>query len=767
MNRNICIVHFNTPVLTSHLVKSVNKYVPGARIFIFDNSDEKPFVNTFDNVKMFDNTKGQIINFDKWLEKYPNKKNAGNTPVLNKWASAKHCYSIEKCIELINENFVLLDSDILLTRNIDEFFDDRFIFVGKQEKRPGLPIRLLPYLCFINVEMMKKNNIHYFDEKMMNGLMVTREGNTYDTGAAFVVNTKKFPHKSVDIDKYMKHYIGASWQNRSRITTPENWLNDNKKYWEPVKKDDTKILVSLTSYKERMEILPKVFDCILGQTKKPDKIVLTIFKDDEKYLPDKVKNYFKVKKVELLIADENIKPHLKYFYVMKKYRDYAIITIDDDMIYPKDLVETLYNSYKKNQNVISARRVHRIKKDKSGNILPYDKWEYECKTVKTPSKELFATGVGGVLYPPDILKVNDSYLEDIHKIITADDVYLKYIENKLNISVLWVPNKALMGKEIKTGGTQKKALNKVNVIGKKNDEYIQEFLVKKIKQGIMETFNKHFSHIYCLHHLPSTDKLQALKDEMKRVGINPDDKKFSWSYDYPSRLLGTDKAQLNEYEAIKEAYALKYNRILVIKDGIKFYNDTERLNDLILNMPDSDIVLFDKAINNSAGDGLKYKSHINKNASGKKYDNVVNCPVPFVSSSCYSLDRKGMEKFIDRFEKSNCDIVEILKDNSITASFSTSNVAIQTGKEEVYKRMGIDVSKYGLVQQKPAQIKTKQVSVKHVEKLKTLVHVKKVELKEKKSVVKQSNTQTSALERLRKKRELKKTSNYNRLYDVM
>ena len=69
MNKNVCIIHYNTPVLTAHLVKSINKHTPGTNIFIFDNSDQYPFINSFNNVTGFDNTTRQIINFGQWLKK--------------------------------------------------------------------------------------------------------------------------------------------------------------------------------------------------------------------------------------------------------------------------------------------------------------------------------------------------------------------------------------------------------------------------------------------------------------------------------------------------------------------------------------------------------------------------------------------------------------------------------------------------------------------------------------------------------------------------
>ena len=65
MNKNIVIIHYNTPYLTECLVRSINLFVKDAKIYIFDNSDKDPFTAEFDNVIKLDNTKGQYIDFDK------------------------------------------------------------------------------------------------------------------------------------------------------------------------------------------------------------------------------------------------------------------------------------------------------------------------------------------------------------------------------------------------------------------------------------------------------------------------------------------------------------------------------------------------------------------------------------------------------------------------------------------------------------------------------------------------------------------------------
>lgn len=235
MKKNILIIHYNTPYLTECLVRSINLFVKDAIIYIFDNSNESPFTAKFDNVIVFDNTKSQIIDFDKWLDKYPKKKLSGGK--LNKWGSAKHCYSVEKCMELIGENFILLDSDVLLKKDISELFDSNVIYIGEVVNQPNSLIkRVLPFICYINVEMCKENGVHYFDDKFMHGLWAVAGGDRYDTGAGFFIHADKFPHKEIKYEDYVKHYGHGSWTpsvnaREKNSLNEKEWLNINKKYW--------------------------------------------------------------------------------------------------------------------------------------------------------------------------------------------------------------------------------------------------------------------------------------------------------------------------------------------------------------------------------------------------------------------------------------------------------------------------------------------------------------------------------------------------------
>ena len=131
---------------------------------------------------------------------------------------------------------------------------------------------------------------------------------------------------------------------------------------------------------------------------------------------------------------------------MQKYPYDIIINIDDDILYEKSTIESLYYNYLKFPHYISARRVNLIKYNKTtGKALSYKYWSKDYTLLKKPSFDLLATGVGGILYPPNILKIHYSLIYELYKCITSDDLYLKYRENLFKIKIVWVPCKYITG----------------------------------------------------------------------------------------------------------------------------------------------------------------------------------------------------------------------------------------------------------------------------------------------------------------------------------
>lgn len=305
MKKNILIIHYNTPYLTECLVRSINLFVKDAIIYIFDNSNEKPFTAKFDNLTVFDNTKGQIINFDKWLENYPNRKMPGGR--LNKWGSAKHCYSVEKCMELIDDGFILLDSDVLLKRDISNLIDDKTIFTGEVVTQPNSSVkRVLPFICYINVKMCKEKGVHYLDDNYMHGLWKNGVADRYDTGGGFYMGAKDYPSRPISYSEYVVHFGHGSWNaiGKKNQYTAEEWLKMFRRYWSN-EKNKKVVYTCITSDYDRLsnpKFLTDGFDYVCFTDNK----AITSDVWDIRPLPKETEGLSQVKKQRFV----KINPHL-------------------------------------------------------------------------------------------------------------------------------------------------------------------------------------------------------------------------------------------------------------------------------------------------------------------------------------------------------------------------------------------------------------------------------------------------------------------------
>jgi len=196
-------------------------------------------------------------------------------------------------------------------------------------------------------------------------------------------------------------------------------------------------IVSLTTFPARINKVWLAIESILRQKEKPDKIILWLYEGE---FPDKnnlPKNLLSQEKrgLEIRFCDENLMPHKKYFYTMQEYAYASVITVDDDMIYPPDLISKFIMYNKKYRGTIICSIGRRINLE-DGNILPYKKWEY-LSCITEPSFQVLPIGCGGIFYPPDSLHSDVFDINNLKKLaITADDLWLKVMELKNNTGVL-------------------------------------------------------------------------------------------------------------------------------------------------------------------------------------------------------------------------------------------------------------------------------------------------------------------------------------------
>lgn len=185
------------------------------------------------------------------------------------------------------------------------------------------------------------------------------------------------------------------------------------------------LIISLTTYHKRFETAYLAIESLMHQTLKADKIILWLAKDELKngQFPAKIAK-LKSRGLDIRIVDENLKSYKKLIYALKEFPQSTIITCDDDVFYTKNFIKDLWRKSQEFPDCVVGYRCHTMHKTADGKLQPYSKWH--SFSGNKPAFGAFATGVGGVLYPPNCLadEVFDSELF-LKLAPTADDVWFK------------------------------------------------------------------------------------------------------------------------------------------------------------------------------------------------------------------------------------------------------------------------------------------------------------------------------------------------------
>ena len=122
----------------------------------------------------------------------------------------------------------------------------------------------------------------------------------------------------------------------------------NASYEQMLERRLKKIIVSFTTYPKRISSAHKIVENMLSQSLKAEKILLYLaeeqFPNKEKDLPKELTELQGQGAVEIKWCDD-LRSHKKYFYAMQEYPENLIVTVDDDLVYPVDMLQSLYYSY--------------------------------------------------------------------------------------------------------------------------------------------------------------------------------------------------------------------------------------------------------------------------------------------------------------------------------------------------------------------------------------------------------------------------------------
>lgn len=228
------------------------------------------------------------------------------------------------------------------------------------------------------------------------------------------------------------------------------------------------LIVTLTSWGKRFPTLHLTLESLLNQSLKPDRIILWIAKGER--IPSVLNRQIN-RGLEVRYC-EDIGPFTKIIFAIVEFQSALLVTCDDDVLYGKDWLAELYHTHLLNPAHIICHRAHLIRKTGVGRLRPYNDWMIESKGIVGPSLNLFPTGVGGVLYPPDSLHRDVTKVELFKKFCPhADDVWLKAMSLLNGTQCLKV--RPVSRKPILIKSTQACGLGERNNAGGQNDRQLK------------------------------------------------------------------------------------------------------------------------------------------------------------------------------------------------------------------------------------------------------------------------------------------------------
>ncbi|HPS36291.1 MAG TPA: hypothetical protein PLL75_01000 [Candidatus Omnitrophota bacterium] len=269
-----------------------------------------------------------------------------------------------------------------------------------------------------------------------------------------------------------------------------------------------KLIISLTSFPERMHDIHFCLYSLLDQTVSPDAVILWLaeeqFPNKEKNVPAQVLGLVRCGLTIRWCKD--LRQYKKLIPALREFPEDVVVTADDDIFYPRDWLERLYASYLKEPAAIHCHRAHRVAWIPRDELRPYAGWQ-QCVRNVSPSFLNFFTGSGGVLYPPHCLDARVFDEASFNRIaFSNDDVWFWGMAVRKGTKVCVVPDNfrdliyVNPDRELRRNGEF--TLGTINNIQKENDRQLErlfEFapsirarLIAELKKDTGENFWRRF-----------------------------------------------------------------------------------------------------------------------------------------------------------------------------------------------------------------------------------------------------------------------------------
>lgn len=162
------------------------------------------------------------------------------------------------------------------------------------------------------------------------------------------------------------------------------------------------LVVTLTSYGRRAtKTVPHVLASLLVQTKRPDRIILWL--DNINFSDTRLPKPLAVMRdrygVEIHYC-EDTRSYKKLIPTLQLCPDDILVTVDDDLLYKRRLLEKLYEAHLETPHMRLCALAHQPIIE-NGAFLPYRKWKHNV--MYHSKNRIFPLGGAGTLYPPHSL----------------------------------------------------------------------------------------------------------------------------------------------------------------------------------------------------------------------------------------------------------------------------------------------------------------------------------------------------------------------------
>jgi hypothetical protein len=229
-----------------------------------------------------------------------------------------------------------------------------------------------------------------------------------------------------DNNRRLKAMVHSALLQQQALHSQEAGVGNNREH---------DIVVSLTSYDKRIFEVHLCIESLLQQSLRPDRIVLWLSTNNfpDQQLPELLRRQQR-RGLDIVFQKGDLGPYKKFVYALERFPHSLLITVDDDILYPPDMVEQLYVAYLRDPATIHCHRGHRMQVRGDGHPRPYHTWS-GGDARSAPSLLNFPTGMGGVLYFPGALHPEALNQEQFMRLCpNADDIWLKAMSLKNGVA---------------------------------------------------------------------------------------------------------------------------------------------------------------------------------------------------------------------------------------------------------------------------------------------------------------------------------------------